>query len=84
MKTEHSNLYTVYIYTHIARGMGIESQLPDILAYFQHSCPAHHILCMQFSFNLSDIHLMMSCCITGCFHTLAEMFDELFKLKFYV
>ena len=37
---------------------GVETlnQLPDILTYFHYSCPAPHILCIQFSFNLPDIH----------------------------
>ena len=38
------------------RGVEIVSQLPDILTYFHHSCPAPHTLCIQFSFNLPDIH----------------------------
>ena len=38
------------------RGVEIVSQLPDILTYFHHSCPAPHTLCIQFSFNLLDIH----------------------------
>ena len=53
------------------RGVEIVSRLLDILAYFHHSFPAPHILCIQFSFNLPDIHCIyrtMSC-ITGCFHT---------------
>ena len=38
------------------RGVKTLSQLLDILTYFHHSCPAPHILCIQFSFNLPDIH----------------------------
>ena len=62
-----------YMYLHmiihiIHRGVEIVSQLPDILAYFQHPCPAPHILCIQLSFNLPDIYWTMSC-MTGCFHT---------------
>ena len=42
----------------ICKGVGTLSQLPDILTLFSsvHSCPAPHILCIQFSFNLLDIH----------------------------
>ena len=39
----------------IHRGVKILSWLPDILAYFHHSCPACDILCIRFSFNLLDI-----------------------------
>ena len=55
----------------IHRGVEIVSQLPDILACFHYSCPAPHILCIQFSFNLPDIHqnYQTMSCMTGCFHT---------------
>ena len=39
-----------------SQGMETLTQLLDILTYFHHSCPAPHILCIQFSFNLPDIH----------------------------
>ena len=55
----------------MSRGVEIVSQLPDIFTYFHHSCSAPHILCIQLSFNLPDIHYIyrtMSC-MTGCFHT---------------
>ena len=38
------------------RGVETLSQLLDILTYFHHSCPAPHILCIQLSCNLPDIH----------------------------
>ena len=38
------------------RGVETLNRLPDILTYFRHCCPAPHILCIQFSFNLPDIH----------------------------
>ena len=61
---------------HMCRGVETLSQLPDILAYFHHSCPVPHILCIQFSFNLPDIQYIyrtMSC-MTGCFHTTAYVY----------
>ena len=53
------------------RGVETLSQLPHILAYFHHSYPAPHILCVQFSFNLPDIHQIYQTIssMTGCFHT---------------
>ena len=60
--TLHNNNYTV-------RGMEIVSQLPDILAHFQYcSRPAPHILCIQLSFNLSDIHvhIRVKCSTYSC------------------
>ena len=47
---------TVTEHSSIIRGVETLSQLPDILTYFHHSCPAPHILSIQFSFNLPDIH----------------------------
>ena len=46
------------IYLSIGRDVEIVSQLQDSLAYFHNSCPAPHIhvFCVQFSFNLPDIH----------------------------
>ena len=40
----------------VVRGMEIVSQLFDILTYFHYSCLAPHVLCVQLSFNLPDIH----------------------------
>ena len=40
----------------VSSGVEILSKLPDILAYFNHSFPAPHILCIWLSFNLPDIH----------------------------
>ena len=37
--------FQILNFRHIHRGVEIVSQLPDILAYFQSSCPAPHILC---------------------------------------
>ena len=56
--TSHVHVHVTNIHTciYIHRGVEIVSQLPDILAYFQHPCPAPHILCIQLSFNLPDIH----------------------------
>ena len=56
----------------VYRCVEILSQLPEIGIYFHYSCPAPHILCIQFNFNLPDIHYIywtMSC-MTGCFHTM--------------
>ena len=59
-------------YHNTSRGVDRLSQLPDILTYmyFHYSCPAPHILCIQFSFNLPDIHQIYQTvsCMTGCFH----------------
>ena len=44
------------VYSSVNRGMEIVSQLFDILTYFHNSCPAPHILCVQLSFSLPDIH----------------------------
>ena len=48
-------VYIYYMYI-LYRSVEILSQLPDILTHFPLSCPAPHILCIQFSFNLPDIH----------------------------
>ena len=59
----------------IVRGVETLNQLPDILAYFHLSYSALHILCIDLSFNLPDIHWIyrtMSC-TTGCFHTTAHI-----------
>ena len=53
----------------ISRGVGTLSQLMDILAYFHHSCPAPHVLCIQFSFDSPDIYRTMSY-MTGYFQTI--------------
>ena len=47
----------VCVCMYICRGVETLSQLPDILIYFHHSCPAPHIhvLCIQLSFKLQDI-----------------------------
>ena len=45
----------IIIMIFIVRGVETLSQLPDILTYFHHSCPAPHILSIQLSFNLPDI-----------------------------
>ena len=45
---------------HACRGVEIISQLPDILAHFQHPCPASRILCIQLSFNLLGHTLHLS------------------------
>ena len=41
--------------------------------HFHYSCPAPHILCIQFSFNLQDIHYIYQAMfyMNGCFHTTA-------------
>ena len=53
-----SSIYlSIYIHVSIyVQYRGVVSHLLDILAYFQHPCPAPHTLCLQLSFNLPDIH----------------------------
>ena len=51
-----NNSNSLWLSVCVCRGVDTLSRLPDILAYFHHSCPAPHILCIQFSFNLPDIH----------------------------
>ena len=61
----------MYVY----RDMGIVNWLPDILAYFQHPCPAPHILGIQFSLPddilhdwLFPLHCVYSIHIYACVH----------------
>ena len=51
----HEYLVTRYTFKKVTTP-GVWSQLLDILNYFHYSCPAPQILCIQFSFNLPDIH----------------------------
>ena len=44
----HTHTHT-HIHVHTYRGVEIVSQLPNILTYFQYSCPVPHILCIQLS-----------------------------------
>ena len=48
-------LFSSVIYQKVRSSQGVET-LPDILTYFHHSCPAPHIHCIQFNFNILDIH----------------------------
>ena len=46
---EHCLSFEFFSHIYIDRGVEIVSQLPDILAYFNHSCPAPYILYIQYS-----------------------------------
>ena len=58
-------------YNGLNPGQSVEtlSTVQDILAYFHHSCPAPHVLCIQFSFDSPDIYRTMSY-MTGYFQTI--------------
>ena len=52
----------MYVY----RDIEIVNWLPDMLTYFQHPCPAPHVLCIQFSLPDDVLHdwLFQLHCVT--------------------